>query len=198
MRARRVKDYTVLVNLTLVCLHALPLAPAHLVHWAPALWRRLALWTAEQPEVSAWYKLARLLVVQAAVSDIATEHLVSAYFTEVMDRVDGFQEELRLSCFQLLLELPVSCVEGLVGRLAEVLPSILRLGLSLLHLAAAALTVERVRPALAPGVTKRHGRWGGAPGRITWLWGTSEPTAPPLGTGPGRVARSAVIAGGSR
>lgn len=140
VRARRVKDYTVLVNLTLVCLHALPLAPAHLVHWAPALWRRLALWTAEQPEVSAWYKLARLLVVQAAVSDIATEHLVSAYFTEVMDRVDGSQEELRLSCFQLLLELPVSCVEGLVGRLAEVLPSILRLGLSLLHLAAAALT----------------------------------------------------------
>ena len=58
------KDHTVLVNLAELCGQALPLRPDLLHTWAPRLWREVSLWAPTHPHVSAWYKLALLLVRQ--------------------------------------------------------------------------------------------------------------------------------------
>ena len=64
--ASKVKDHTVLVNLAELCGQALPLRPGLLHTWAPRLWREVSLWAATYPQVSAWYKLALLLVREGA------------------------------------------------------------------------------------------------------------------------------------
>ena len=134
-RPRKVRDHTVLCNLTSLALHALPLQPTSFHRWAPALWRAVSLWAATHPQVSAWYKLARLLLQEAGPLEEDESRLVAVFLGDVVARVGGCHEELELCCLHLLLDTPVSCLPPLLPSLPPVLASVLRLGCSLLPLA---------------------------------------------------------------
>ena len=139
-KACKVKDHTVMVNLATLACHALPLLPSSLAEWAPTLWRTLGAWASSHPQVSAWYKLARTLVKEVTHLDTRTNSLVVSFLSEVAEMTPSFQEELQLSCFQLILETPSSCLEALLPSLPPVISSLLCLSTSLLWLAEITLT----------------------------------------------------------
>ena len=129
-----------MVNLATLACHALPLVPTFLAGWAPTLWQSLGAWASSHPQVSAWYKMARTLLKEGTHSDKSTNSLVVSFLSEVSEMTPSFQEELQLSCFQLILETPSSCLEALLPSLPPVISSLLCLSTSLLWLAEITLT----------------------------------------------------------
>ena len=134
-KACKVKDHTVIVNLATLACHALPLDPASLTGWAPTLWHSLGAWAASHPQVSAWYKIARTLLKEFSHLDTSTNSLVVSFLSDVAEKTPSFQEELQLSCFQLILETPSFCLEAVLPSLPPVVSSLLNLSSSLLWLA---------------------------------------------------------------
>ena len=57
--------------------------------------------------------------------DNSTNSLVVSFFSEVAEMTPSFQEELQLSCFQLILETPESCLEALLPSLPPLISSLL-------------------------------------------------------------------------
>ena len=129
-----------MVNLSTLACHVLPLVPTSLAHWAPTLWQSLGAWASSHPQVSAWYKMARTLVKEVTQLDKSTNPLVVSFLSEVAEMTPSFQEELQLSCFQLILETPESCLEDLLPSLPPLISSLLCLSTSLLWLAEITLT----------------------------------------------------------
>ena len=72
--------------------------------------------------------------------DNSTNSLIVSFLSEVAEMTPSFQEELQLSCFQLILETPESCLEALLPSLPPVISSLLQLSTSLLWLAEVTLT----------------------------------------------------------
>ena len=72
--------------------------------------------------------------------DNSTNSLIVSFLSEVAEMTPSFQEELQLSCFQLILETPASCLEALLPSLPPVISSLLCLSTSLLWLAEITLT----------------------------------------------------------
>ena len=129
-----------MVNLATLSCHVLPLLPTSLAGWAPTLWQALGAWASSHPQVSAWYKMARTLVKEVYGLDNTTNSLVVSFLSEVAEMTPSFQEELQLSCFQLILETPESCLEAVLPSLPPVISSLLQLSTSLLWLAEVTLT----------------------------------------------------------
>ena len=129
-----------MVNLATLACHALPLLPDALVTWAPSLWQSLGAWAQAHPQVSAWYKLARMLVKEVKELDRDSRSLLATFLSDVAEKTPSFHDELQLSCFQLILDVnDVSCVEVLLPYLPPVISSLLNLSNSLLWLAEATL-----------------------------------------------------------
>merc|ERR1719447_1774236 len=127
-KACKVKDHTVMVNLATLACHALPLLPDALVTWAPSLWQSLGAWAQAHPQVSAWYKLARMLVKEVKELDRDSRSLLATFLSDVAEKTPSFHDELQLSCLEVLLPF-----------LPPVISSLLNLSNSLLWLAEATL-----------------------------------------------------------
>ena len=143
-KARQAKDYTVLVNLVDICAHVLPLNNSVYQLYSSKLWYSTSLWCAEFPEVSSFYKLANILLGLEDIEKVFQDQddkkqIIVKFLSEVVKRCLSFQDELQLSCFTLVLNIPPPIVEKLVEELSPVLELLLHLGSSMLNLAEKAL-----------------------------------------------------------